>query len=252
MSNNEEELSNSIMAIRYKMVFVGDICVGKTSIMNRFISNEFQEEYDVIKNFLYFTFFKIQATIGVDFSTKIIEFRDNTIKLQIWDSAGQERYKALIPSYVRGASIIFIIYDISDHKSFLNIESWINFIKQVNTDESLLVLCGNKNDLERQVNYKDGYELAQKNGMMFFETSAKNCYNINLMMFTTIAKLPFFSQFEIDKDDLIKELEKINGKEGNVVEEKKNDLNIKQEDNNNNQVQPTKILIRKRKQNCCC
>ena len=56
MSNNEEELSNSIMAIRYKMVFVGDICVGKTSIMNRFISNEFQEEYDVIKNFLYFKF----------------------------------------------------------------------------------------------------------------------------------------------------------------------------------------------------
>ena len=103
----------------------------------------------------------------------MIEFRDNSINLQIWDSAGQERYKALIPSYVRGAAIIFIIYDISDHKSFLNIETWINFIKQVNTDESLLILCGNKNDLDRQVNYKDGYELAQKNGMMFFETSAK-------------------------------------------------------------------------------
>jgi len=88
--------------------------------------------------------------------------------------------------------------------------------------------------------------------MMFFETSAKNCYNINLMMFTSIAQLPFFSQFEIDKNDLIKELEKINGKEGNVVEEKNNDLNIKEEDNNNNQVQPTKILIRKRKQNCGC
>jgi len=58
MSNNEEELSNSIMAIRYKMVFVGDICVGKTSIMNRFISNEFQEEYDVIKNIIYFKFIK--------------------------------------------------------------------------------------------------------------------------------------------------------------------------------------------------
>ena len=72
------------------------------------------------------------------------------------------------------------------------------------------------------------------------------------MMFTSIAQLPFFSQFEIDKNDLIKELEKINGKEGNVVEEKNNDLNIKQEDNDNNQVQPTKILIRKRKQNCGC
>ena len=122
----------------------------------------------------------------------MIDFRDNTIKLQIWDSAGQERYKALIPSYVRGASIIFIIYDISDLKSFSNIETWINFIKQVNTDESLLILCGNKNDLDRQVNYKDGFELAEKNGMMFFETSAKTNNNINLMMYTAIAQLPFF------------------------------------------------------------
>ena len=103
----------------------------------------------------------------------MIEFRNNSIKLQIWDSAGQERYKALIPSYVRGAAIIFLIYDISDNNSFANLENWITFIKQINTDESLLVLCGNKSDLQRKINYKDGYELAQKNDMMFFETSAK-------------------------------------------------------------------------------
>ena len=58
----------------------------------------------------------------------MIEFRNNSIKLQIWDSAGQERYKALIPSYVRGAAIIFIIYDISDYKTFANLENWINFM----------------------------------------------------------------------------------------------------------------------------
>ena len=181
----------------------------------------------------------------------MIEFRDNSIKLQIWDSAGQERYKALIPSYVRGAAIVFIIYDISDQKSFINVENWINFIKQVNTDESLLVLCGNKNDLERQVNYKEGFELAQKNGMLFFETSAKNRNNIDLMMFTTIAQLPFFSQFQIDKDELIKELQTLNSKFGNIIEEKNEDLQIKEDDNNNNS-QPTKILIRKKKKNCAC
>lgn len=180
----------------------------------------------------------------------MIEFRDNSIKLQIWDSAGQERYKALIPSYVRGAGIIFIIYDISDQKSFINIESWINFIKQVNTDESLLVLCGNKNDLERKINYKDGFELAQKNGMMFFETSAKKPSNINLMMFTAIAELPFFSQFEIDKQDLIRELQSINAKGGNVIEEKNEDLQMK--DNENQQNQTTKIIIKRRKKNCGC
>jgi len=179
----------------------------------------------------------------------MIEFRDNSIKLQIWDSAGQERYKALIPSYVRGASIIFIIYDISDPKSFNNLETWINFIKQVNTDESLLILCGNKNDLERQVNYKDGYELAQKNGMLFFETSAKNSTNINLMMLTAISKLPFFAQFDIDQDNLIKELEKLNCKTTTVIEEKKDELQIKDE---NNDGQPTRIVIKKKKKNCGC
>ena len=176
----------------------------------------------------------------------MIEFRDNSIKLQIWDSAGQERYKALIPSYVRGAAIVFIIYDISDQKTFLNIETWINFIKQVNTDESLLILCGNKNDLDRQVNYKDGYELAQKNGMMFFETSAKKPTNINLMMFTAISKLPFFSQFEIEPENLIKELENVNCKNVKIIQEKNNDLKMKEEDG-----KPTRIVI-KRKKNCAC
>ena len=176
----------------------------------------------------------------------MIEFRDNSIKLQIWDSAGQERYKALIPSYVRGASIIFIIYDISDIKTFNNLETWINFIKQVNTDESLLILCGNKNDLDRQVNYKDGYELAQKNGMMFFETSAKNSTNINLMMLTAISKLPFFSQFDIDQDNLIKELENVNCKNAKIIQEKNDDLKMKEEEG-----KPTRIVI-KRKKNCAC
>jgi GTPase SAR1 family protein len=176
----------------------------------------------------------------------MIEFRDNSIKLQIWDSAGQERYKALIPSYVRGAAIIFIIYDISDPKSFLNVEAWINFIKQVNTDESLLILCGNKNDLDRQVNYKDGYDLAQKNGMMFFETSAKTSNNINLMMLTAISKLPFFSQFEIEPENLIKELENLNCKNTKIIPEKNEDLKMKGEEG-----KPTKIII-KRKKNCAC
>ena len=132
----------------------------------------------------------------------------------------------------------------------MNIENWIAFIKQINTDDSLLILCGNKNDLERQVNYKDGYELAQKNNMMFFETSAKKPTNINLMMFTTIAELPFFTQFEIDKENLIKELQKVNCK--NIVEneEKKNDLNVNGE--NNMEPQTTKIIIKKRKKNCDC
>ena len=177
----------------------------------------------------------------------MIEFRNNSIKLQIWDSAGQERYKALIPSYVRGAAIIFIIYDISDYKTFANLESWINFIKQINTDESLLILCGNKSDLERKINYKEGYELAKKNGMMFFETSAKTSNNINFMMYTAVSHLPFFSQFDIDKKILTEELQKLNA----VIEEKPQEpiMNVKDEEGKTQQVI---IIQRKKKSGCGC
>jgi len=177
----------------------------------------------------------------------MIEFRNNSIKLQIWDSAGQERYKALIPSYVRGAAIIFIIYDLSDYNSFVNVEGWINFIKQVNTDESLLILCGNKSDLDRKITYKDGYELAQKYNMLFFETSAKTSQNLNLMMFTAISQLPFFSQFDIDKNVLIEELKKLNS----IIEEKPKEpvMNVQDKEGN---VKQTTIVIQRKKRGCAC
>jgi Rab family protein len=89
--------------IRHKIVFVGDLGVGKTSIIYRLLENKFKENYE--------------PSIGVDFCSKSIRYKGKYLKLQIWDSAGQERYKSLIPNYVRGSSIIFICYDVS---SFLN------------------------------------------------------------------------------------------------------------------------------------
>ena len=91
----------------------------------------------------------------------------------MWDSAGLERYRALIPSYVRGASIIFIIYEIPSKETFNNLSTWINFIKQVNTDNSMIVLCGNKTDLPRKVTTQEGKNLTNKEQMMFFEVSEK-------------------------------------------------------------------------------
>lgn len=122
-----------------------------------------------------------------------------------------ERYRALIPSYVRGASIIFLLYDVSSRNSFTSLSSWINFIKQVNTDNSLMVLCGNKIDLPRKVSYKEGKEIADREKMPFYETSAKTGENVNKMMYTCISKLPFFSQFQVESpQQLIDELEKFN------------------------------------------
>ena len=149
----------------------------------------------------------------MDFATKTIEYKGNSLKLQIWDSAGQERYKALIPSYVRGASIVFIVYDVTNKNTFTNVITWINFIKQVNTDESYLVLCGNKIDMPRQVSTNEGKLLAQKENLFFYETSAKSGDGVNKMMYTCIAKLPFFEQFKADnKEKLIQELTQGNNK----------------------------------------
>lgn len=195
----------------------------------------------------------------MDFATKTIEFRENSIKLQIWDSAGQERYKALIPSYVRGASIILIVYDISSRETFYNLSSWITFIKEVNTDDSLLVLCGNKTDLNRQVSTKEGKALADKEKMLFFETSAKNSSNINLMMFTCISELPFFTAYEMDKLTLIKELSSVNSKgEQNSIydivntqgQAQNNELNVNSGANNSANEQQKKLEEEKKKCGC--
>ena len=267
---NTSDLGNSIMTVRYKLVFVGDVGVGKTSVMNRFITDQFSDDYDVtiikyIIKFLYF--YKNQSTIGVDFATKTIEYKDNSLKLQMWDSAGLERYRALIPSYVRGASIIFIIYDISSLDSFNNLPTWINFIKQVNTDNSMIVLCGNKTDLGRKVTTQEGKALANKEKMLFFEVSAKNGENINKMMYTCIAELPFFEPYQDDnKDDLVKELEGGNNKKSqnsiyDIVKEPDNNVNKQsvqvtgeneRKNNNNNNNSPGVIVIKRHSKRKCC
>ena len=181
----------------------------------------------------------------------------------MWDSAGLERYRALIPSYVRGASIIFIVYDVSSKESFDNLGTWINFIKQVNTDNSMVVLCGNKTDLERKITTQEGNIMANKENMLFFEVSAKNGFNISRMMYSCIAELPFFEQFQIDnKDDLIKELEGGNGKKEqntiyDIVQEQNNEnkpeITVTAEnDKKNNDDAPGVIVIKRKKKKGCC
>ena len=192
----------------------------------------------------------------MDFATKTIEYKDNSIKLQIWDSAGQERYKALIPSYVRGASIIFILYDVSNKNTFTNVITWINFIKQVNTDESVLVLCGNKIDLPRQVSTSEGKILADKENMIFFETSAKLATGVNNMMYTCIAQLPYFEQFQVERENLIQDLANNNSKntEGGIfeIDIDKNSNNQAGNAENSSNIVLNKKNMEKEKNGCGC
>jgi Ras-related protein Rab-6A len=198
--SHEDSVDNSISVTRHKVIFVGDACTGKTSIINRIIDNPFNDTYEV--------------SIGIDFMSKNIRFRGQNIKIQIWDSAGQEKYKGLIPSYVRNSSIVFIVYDVSNRTSFDNISNWISFVR--NIERTTMILCGNKIDLTREVQTNEGEELAKKEGLLFFECSAKTNENIKKMFFSSIAGLPTFGIYDEDeRENLILELLNENGVEVN-------------------------------------
>ena len=153
-----------------------------------------------------------EASIGVDFFSKTIKYKGKTIKLQIWDSAGQEKFRSLIPNYIRGSSLVFIVYDITNRKSFENLQSWIDFVN--NIENSNIVILANKIDLEnqRQVQTEEGQKFCTEKNYDFFEVSAKEDNNLNNMLFNSVAGLPFFLSINTDGatkeqivDNLIKE-----------------------------------------------
>ena len=198
----DDSRDDSVNITRHKIIFVGDAGVGKTTIISRIMDNPYNEVYE--------------PSIGVDFMSKNIKYKGQNVKLQMWDTAGQEKYKGLIPSYVRNSSIVFVVYDISVKTSFDNIPKWLTFIRTI--ENTSLILCGNKIDLSnREVKKEEGEVLAKKEGIPFFEVSAKTGDNIKNMFYNVVSELPTFSENNNNKENLIKELIQENGVE-NVVE----------------------------------
>ena len=189
--DNFEMATEENYVTQVKVIFVGDAGVGKTQIINKFVNSKFDETYD--------------STVGVEFMSKDITFHDTKIKLQMWDTSGQENFKNLIPFYVRNSSIVFLIYDVSKKSSFDNIPNWITFIKSIK--DNTLILCGNKIDLEnREVKKEEGEALAQKEGIAFFEVSAKTGESIKDMFYSFVADLSILKKYNLDKESLVKEL----------------------------------------------
>jgi small GTP-binding protein len=149
----------------FKLLIVGESGVGKTCMLLRFADNLFEE------NFL--------STIGVDFKVKEITVNNQKVKLQIWDSAGQERFRNITSSYYRNCSGIIIVYDVTSEDSFIRVTDWIQEVRRYVPTVPLIVV-GNKCDLEdkRAVPTARGEELGQKEGLIFLETSAKTNTNI--------------------------------------------------------------------------
>ena len=149
-----------------KYVIVGDASVGKSNLLLRYSHGQFREEY--------------QLTIGVEFGSNNVAIDDKIYRIQIWDTAGQENFRSITRAYYKNSACALIVYDISRKESFGNISSWIEDCKNSSPKSVFMVLVGNKCDLEenREVSEEEGRELAEKNGMLFFETSAKTGKNV--------------------------------------------------------------------------
>ena len=150
----------------FKYIIIGDSAVGKSNILLRYIHDKFNEEF--------------QSTIGVEFGAKNIKIEDKIYRIQIWDTAGQETFRSITRAYYKNSVCACVVYDITNKNSFQNVKSWIEDCKKQSPKSVFLVLIGNKVDLEdrRVVTFEEGSIYAQKNGMLFFESSAKTGKNI--------------------------------------------------------------------------
>ena len=151
---------------KIKIMIIGESKTGKTSLISRYCNNEFYGAY--------------LSTIGIDFQIKNIILNNKNIRLQIWDTAGEERYRNIAKNYFQSSDGFIVVYDISNSESFDKLDNWIEQIKNNAQETSKMILFGNKSDMEdsRQVSKEEGEEYARKNNLSFFEVSAKEGTNV--------------------------------------------------------------------------
>ncbi|CAI8591068.1 unnamed protein product [Vicia faba] len=150
----------------FKVVLIGDSGVGKSNLLSRFTKNEFSLES--------------KSTIGVEFATRSIKVDDKVIKAQIWDTAGQERYRAITSAYYRGAVGALLVYDVTRHVTFENVERWLKELRDHTDTNIVVMLVGNKADLRhlRAVSTEDSTAFAEREHTFFMETSALESLNV--------------------------------------------------------------------------
>ena len=184
----------------YKILVLGDSSVGKTCFLMRYADNTFQEIH--------------MSTIGLDYKLKNVQLDDGKIvKIQIWDTAGQDRFRSITKNYYKGAHGIILIYDVTSRKTFDSVKNWISQIKEEVSDKVNIILVGNKIDdvQNRKVTFEEGEKMASSFGLPFFETSAKSGVNIDTTFNELVKKtVETYSKSEGGKGDKL-----INKKSGN-------------------------------------
>ena len=194
---------NSSSMETYKIILVGDSSVGKTNLLTQYVDEKFSE-----KNI---------STVGIEFKNKIIELKNGRkIRLQIWDTSGQEKFMSLTKNYFRGCNLALFVFDVTNKTSFDDISMWLNSFKDVNGEKSKRVLIGNKIDLENRVVDKEEAEnFAKENDLQYFEISVKeNIDNQINDMFVKIFESMTFSEKENSSEKLNKRKIVHNNKKG--------------------------------------
>ena len=153
----------------YKVLILGDSTVGKTCFLVRYVDDSFDDS--------------TLLSVGMDYRLKNVKTEDGTkVKLQIWDTCGQERYRSISKNYYKGANAIILVFSLIDKKSFESVENWINQIKEEASESILIILVGNNSDLieKRVISYEEAEKLAKEFNINYFECSAKTGENINV------------------------------------------------------------------------
>ncbi|OHS97216.1 Ras-related protein Rab-4B [Tritrichomonas foetus] len=161
-------------ALSFKFIIIGSSGVGKTAILKRLVEDTFSSDS--------------QSTIGVEFDSTVIEVDGQQIKLQIWDTAGQERFRSIAKAYFRNAVGVILVFDITERKTFDDVNMWLNDVHSLCDPTAVCILIGNKADLadNRVVTLAEAEQFAQHHQLNYLETSAQNGENIN-EAFTKVA-----------------------------------------------------------------
>ena len=161
----------------FKYIVIGDTGTGKSCLLLQFTDHRFQPVHDL--------------TIGVEFGARMINIDQRQIKLQIWDTAGQESFRSITRSYYRGAAGALLVYDITRRETFNHLSRWLEEARQNANQSMVIMLIGNKSDLDhrRQVTKEEGEKFARDNGLIFLETSAKTAHNVEEAFVNTAQRI---------------------------------------------------------------
>ena len=200
-SENEE--------LKYKLIVIGDELVGKTSIINRFKSNQFNAIYE--------------PTVGLEFQSIPILIDDQSVNLLLYDMSGHQKFRSLIPLYTIDANIILLIYDISKYESFNNIDKWYSSLNNLNKKEIIFAVVGNKCDLDynRKVQIEEAQKYANEHSCIFQEVSAMNGDGIQELFMNKLIDEIRTQFIQKSKYNIEEEEEKLKTKINNKIDKSK-------------------------------